>query len=332
MKELFTDSNTPVVDSNRILYTATSFARSSLLHLQEIGELHAKKSHTSKRSGLQSYLFFTVLSGSGTLIYNDKGYELRKGSCVFIDCNSPYSHTTDENNLWTLRWIHFYGPTMSNIYQKYCERGGRPVFSLSSEYSVSSASTNSNYHTIQEKKLGGKEKVEQKKLEDIDSADPTEKIDRIASVWSSLFTTASGADYMRDMLINQYLSTLLTIIMSESWHPEDQEDLPKKRMQLIVVKEWIDENYGSKITLDQLSHDFFINKYYLSKSFKEQYGVSISNYLLSVRITKAKQLLRFSDKTVEAIGYECGLGAPHYFSQRFKEVEGVPPSKYREQW
>lgn len=322
MKELFTDSNTPVVDSNRILYTATSFARSSLLHLQEIGELHAKKSHTSERSGLQSYLFFTVVSGSGTLTYNDKSYELRRGSCVFIDCNSPYSHTTDENNLWTLRWIHFYGPTMSNIYQKYCERGGRPVFSLSSEYSVSSDSTSTNSN-IQEKKLGSTYPTE--KIS-------TEKLERIASVWSSLFTTAGSDDYMRDMLINQYLSTLLTIIMSESWHPEDQEDLPRKRMQLIAVKEWIDENYGSKITLDQLSQDFFINKYYLSKSFKEQYGVSISNYLLSVRITKAKQLLRFSDKTVEAIGYECGLGAPHYFSQRFKEVEGVPPSKYREQW
>ena len=313
MKELFTDSNTPVVDSNRILYTATSFARSSLLHLQEIGELHAKKSHTSKRSGLQSYLFFTVLSGSGTLIYNDKGYELRKGSCVFIDCNSPYSHTTDENNLWTLRWIHFYGPTMSSIYQKYCERGGRSVFSLASSGSTDSSN-------------------QEQKSENTEKSEGMEKLDRIASVWSSLFTTAGSDDYMRDMLINQHLSTLLTLIMSESWHPEDQEDLPKKRMQLIAVKEWIDENYGSKITLDQLSHDFFINKYYLSKSFKEQYGVSISNYLLSVRITKAKQLLRFSDKTVEEIGIECGLGAPHYFSQRFKEVEGVPPSKYREQW
>ena len=223
MKELFTDSNTPVVDSNRILYTASSFARSSLLHLQEIGELHAKKSHTSKRSGLQSYLFFTVLSGSGTLIYNDKGYELRKGSCVFIDCNSPYSHTTDENNLWTLRWIHFYGPTMSNIYQKYCERGGRSVFSLASSGSTDSSN--------QEQKSENTEKFE-----------ATNKLDRISSVWSSLFTTASGADYMRDMLINQHLSTLLTLVMSESWHPEDQEDLPKKRMQLIVVKEWIDEN------------------------------------------------------------------------------------------
>ena len=106
----------------------------------------------------------------------------------------------------------------------------------------------------------------------------------------------------------------------------------KKKQSTYEVKKYIDENYRSKITLEQLSHDFYINKYYLSKTFKEQFGQSLSSYILSVRITKAKQLLRFSDKSIEEIGYECGLGAPHYFSQKFKDVEGVPPSKYREQW
>ena len=298
MNELFSSDAPAIVSSNRILYTASSFARSTLLHLQEIGELEAKKSHTNSRDGLQSYLFFTVLSGSGTLAYHDKAYSMTTGSCVFIDCNSPYSHSTDSHNLWALRWIHFNGPMMSSVYQKYCERGGRPVFIPS---------------------------------DSDDSGDKNRK-DQISSVWSSLFTTANGADYMRDMLINQYLSELLTLIMAESWHPEDQEDLPKKRLQLQAVKEWIENNYASKITLDDLASQFYINKYYLSKSFKEQFGQSISSYLLSVRITKAKQLLRFSNMTVEQIGYECGLGAPHYFAQRFKEVEGVPPSKYREQW
>lgn len=61
-------------------------------------------------------------------------------------------------------------------------------------------------------------------------------------------------------------------------------------------------------------------------------SMSITAYLTSLRITHAKQLLRFTDKTVEEIGLECGLGALHYFSSKFKEIEGVPPSVYREQW
>lgn len=288
MDQFFTNNTQSIVTSNRILYTPSSFARTSLLHLQEIGELEARRAHTSSRSGLQSFLFFTVVSGSGTLVYNEKTYKLENGDCVFIDCRNPYSHTTDPNNLWTLRWIHFYGPNVPSIYDKYKERGGRAVFHPST----------------------------------------TEEVEK---VWASLFETAKSADYMRDMKINSSLAELLVLVMSESWHPEDQITA-KKKASVTNVKEYLDREYASKITLDSLADQFYINKYYLTKVFKEQYGQSITNCLLNVRITKAKQLLRFSEKSVEEIGLEVGFGAPHYFSQTFKSVEGVPPSKYREQW
>ncbi len=288
MDQYFSNNSQSIVTSNRILYTPSTFAKTSLLHLQEIGELEAKRAHTSSRSGLQSYLFFTITSGSGTLVYNEKEFSLSPGSCVFIDCHNPYSHTTDPNNLWTLRWVHFYGPTLGSVYNKYCERGGRPVFTP-------------------------------------DDSTP------FFAIWDELMKVAGSADYMRDMLINQDLSALLTLIMAESWHPEDATTA-KKKASVADVKEFLDREYGSKITLDGLAEKFYINKYYLTKVFKEQYGLSITAYLLNLRITKAKQLLRFSEKSVEEIGMEVGLGAPHYFSQTFKSVEGVPPSTYRKQW
>jgi len=266
MDQFFTNNPSSIVASNRILYTPSPFARKSLLHLQEIGEFEAKRRHTSSRSKLSSFLFFTVASGSGELVYNEKQCKLKSGDCVFIDCEKAYSHTTDPNNLWTLRWIHFYGSVMSSIYDKYCEHGGR-----------------SSFH-------------------------PSESNDEeLGKVWQMIFSTASGDDYMRDMLINQHLLELLTLIMSESWHPEDQGNLPQKKSIVLPVKEYLDKNYGSKITLDGLATRFCINKYYLTKNFREQYGQSITAYLLNVRITKAKQLLRFTDKTVEEISIECGL-------------------------
>ena len=290
MIDLFISHSPAIVSSDRVLYTASSFARSSLLHLQEIGELTAQRSHTSERSGLQSYLFFTVVSGSGTLNYNGKEYELKPNSCVFINCYHPYSHTTDPNNLWTLRWIHFYGPNLSSIYDKYCERGGRPTF----------------------------------------IPDPSTKVE-MDEVWTQLMSTARSSDYMRDMRINQLLSELMVCVMSESWHPEDKRQAPK-RTSVVEIKEYLDAHYADRIVLDELSNQFYIDKYYLAKSFKNQFGLSITTYLQNIRITKAKQLLRFSTKTVEEIGYEVGLGAPAYFSRVFKNVEGVSPKTYREQW
>lgn len=75
------------------------------------------------------------------------------------------------------------------------------------------------------------------------------------------------------------------------------------------IRSYLDENYTKKITLDQLSERYFINKYYLTRIFREQFGVSINNYILEKRITHAKQLLRFTDQTVEEIGEACGMGA-----------------------
>lgn len=284
-KKYFTTAS--IVSSNRVLYTPSAFARSSLLHLQEIGTLQALAPHTSSRSNLQSYLFFTVLSGSGELVYDGKKYELKKGDMVFIDCRKPYSHTTDLN-LWSLRWCHFYGPTLSFVYEKYVERGGRPTFR-------------------------------------------PEETAPFLSTLDVLYKLASGSDYIRDMRINEELNRLCTLLMEQSWHPEEASSAPKK-LSVVEVKEYLEQHYAEKITLDELSKQFFINKYYLTRVFKEQFGQSITAYLTSLRITHAKQLLRFSDKSVEEIGLECGLGQLHYFSRVFKEVEGVAPSVYRSQW
>ena len=65
MKDLFVNTQLPVVTSDRILYTPSNFARTSLLYLQEIGSLQVHKPHSTGRSNLSSYLFFTVTDGEG---------------------------------------------------------------------------------------------------------------------------------------------------------------------------------------------------------------------------------------------------------------------------
>lgn len=67
----------------------------------------------------------------------------------------------------------------------------------------------------------------------------------------------------------------------------------------------------------------------MTKIFKETYGSTISNYLIAMRITKAKQLLRFTDMTVDEIGNAVGMGDANYFSRTFRKVEGISPSEYR---
>lgn len=280
-------SSFSVVSSNRHIHTASAFAKTNLIYLQEIGELQAKKEHKSKRENLSSYLFFMVESGSGTLMYNNEIFELSAGSCVFIDCRKPYYHNSSKD-LWKLKWIHFDGEALMGIYDKYLERGGSPVFTPAS-------------------------------------------LSAFQSNWERLFTIAKSDDFLLDMRINEALATLLTLLMENSWQPDNQKT-DSKRANIAVIRAYLDEHFKEHISLDDLASSFFINKFYLTRIFKQEIGLSINNYLLQKRITHAKQLLRFSDMSIEEIGHSCGIGALYYFSRTFKKIEGISPSEYRKRW
>lgn len=277
------------VTTNRIIYTPSNFAKSTLLHLQEIGDLQATKPHTSKREALTSYLFFVVTKGSGNLYYDSKNYPLQTGSCVFIDCRKAYAHSSDPVDLWSLKWAHFYGPNLDGIYDKYLERGGMPVMT-------------------------------------------PDTIVPFCDQLNQLYAIAGSADYIRDMKINEKITGLLTLIMSESWHPESNTGAASKKKSLQNVKTYLEEHYAEHISLDQLAEQFFINKFYLTRVFKEQFGTTILSYLDHTRITQAKRLLRFSDMTVEEIGRQVGIEEPGYFNRVFKKIEGVTPGEYRKMW
>ena len=308
---LFTSS--PSVQSSRILYTPSPFARSSLLHLQEVGSLSAIRPHTSKREKLQSYLCFMVEDGEGELVYEGKKYELKTGDVVFIDCRKAYSHSTGMNpnaGLWSLRWCHFYGPSMPAIYAKYCERGGLPVI-RGADVSVDLA---------RGADMGRRDDVSC-------GAD----VSQYVAILTDIYTLASSSDYIRDMRINGKLNDLLTLLMESSWHREAHTNAPKK-MEISRVKSFLDEHYEEKLSLESVASHFFIDKHYLARLFKEQYGVTLVTYLQQVRITHAKRMLRFTDKSIEEIGLECGIEELNYFSRVFKKLEGISPSEFRRVW
>ncbi|MBE5875868.1 MAG: AraC family transcriptional regulator [Lachnospiraceae bacterium] len=282
---LFTGST---VASKRIIYTASDFAKFNLIFLQETGELTAQKPHISKREGLNSYLFLMVENGSGSITYGGETYSLRAGDCAFIDCRLPYSHQSSME-LWTLKWVHFYGNSVKGIYDKYVERGGQCCFKTSHP-------------------------------------------EKFQTVLTALYDIASSESYIKDMELNEKLNALLTLLMAESWHPDVQGMGTRKKKDLQELRAYLDEHYQERITLDDLSEIFYINKFYLTRIFKEQFGVSINNYLLQVRITHAKQQLRFSDMPIEKVASEIGVEDVRYFTRMFKKVEGMTPGEYRKRW
>lgn len=307
MDSLFSNNNTDTVRSSRIIYTPSAFARSSLLHLQETGTLQALKSHKSERAGLHSCLFFTVLSGFGRLVYGGRIHELQPGDCVFIDCRKPYSHETGGN-----------GPAAGREKaRRGAEQNAKDALWSLQWCHFYGPNMNAIYQKYQERGGGPV----------FHPSDPA----GYRNILTELFQIAGSADYVRDMRIQEKLSSLLVLLMEDAWDTQQTVSDAPEPMDIQQVKEYLDANYMRKITLDELASRFFINKYYLLTLFKDRYGVTVNAYLNQMRVTYVKQQLRFTDRTAESLAAELHI-EPAYLSRLFKKVEGVSPSEFRKSW
>lgn len=97
---------------------------------------------------------------------------------------------------------------------------------------------------------------------------------------------------------------------------------------IVEITKYIDENYTSDITLEDVAGQFFITPQYLSKLFKENTGKNFSEYIISMRLTKAKELLDTTNMSIKDISYNIGYNDPNYFSRLFKKEMGISPSEY----
>jgi len=98
------------------------------------------------------------------------------------------------------------------------------------------------------------------------------------------------------------------------------------------MKQYIDEHYSEHITLTSLAHHFNISPSYLSLLFREHTSSNFIDYLTSVRIHRAKELLASSDLRVYEIAESIGYRDAHYFSAAFKKIVGISPTEYRERY
>ncbi|MBD5526188.1 MAG: response regulator [Lachnospiraceae bacterium] len=96
------------------------------------------------------------------------------------------------------------------------------------------------------------------------------------------------------------------------------------------AKMYIDAHYSKEISLDEVSREVNISPYYFSKLFKEETGGNFIDYVTTIRMEKAKELLSTTDKSMKEICSEVGYSDPNYFSRSFKKNVGITPTEYKE--
>ena len=81
-----------------------------------------------------------------------------------------------------------------------------------------------------------------------------------------------------------------------------------------------------------MGEKYFINSAYLGQLFKRYCGRSFKNYLNDVRIKKAAEMIRYTDKKIYEIAEEVGYHKKEYFNTKFYETYGETPSSFRKRY
>lgn len=110
----------------------------------------------------------------------------------------------------------------------------------------------------------------------------------------------------------------------------------RKKQSAAIVNKHIEEckkdiiaRRFQKIDLQQIADDVGISKSYMQKLFKHSEGISITEYIMDIKLEAACNLLKFSDKQINEISDYLCFGSVSYFSDFFKRKKGMSPKKYR---
>lgn len=217
----------------------------------------------SRRSGLQSYLFLIVLSGSGEVAYRDTAKPVpatgsdmgrrsgtsaagdggngslatvhaKAGDCFFLDCRNEYTHISSEDDPWELMWIHFYGPQCDAYYDYFLKQ------------------QTWHFHTAHLAEL-------------------------TAAIQSVIRFHEEPTDDT-DLLTAQQIVNILTLICIEANEKGNTDSVLSDKLKSIL--HYLDEHYVEDISLDLLAERFFISKYYLSHDSKKNMARQSSNTFL----------------------------------------------------
>ncbi|MFJ7725175.1 response regulator [Neobacillus sp. NPDC097160] len=99
---------------------------------------------------------------------------------------------------------------------------------------------------------------------------------------------------------------------------------------IVDIEKYLQANFDRDVKLQEISDHFYISREYISRKFKQEFNVNISDYIVNIRMERAKSLLKNSQLKIYEIANMVGYQDDKYFRKVFKKVVGVTPNEYRE--
>ena len=160
---------------------------------------------------------------------------------------------------------------------------------------------------------------------------PSHKRGYIEELLQKLEEEYTSPDKYSKILIKNYLLELIifsmriykTMANNTLAHISEEDERIQKAAKYMLL------HYQEELTLEQVATSINLSPTYFSKQFKHATGFGFKEYLTSIRIQKAVNLLEETQKPITEIAYLCGFNDSNYFGDVFKKLRGISPLKYR---
>lgn len=132
-----------------------------------------------------------------------------------------------------------------------------------------------------------------------------------------------------EQLISLYLEQLLIFLLRqlESPHQVDRKSGSVPMLDAMIA--YMEQNLSRKLTLETLSSEFHVSTSYVKRLFSQYKQCGAIHYFTMLKLERAKQLLRESDRNVSQIAVLLGYDNIYYFCNQFKRCIGMSPLEYR---
>lgn len=121
--------------------------------------------------------------------------------------------------------------------------------------------------------------------------------------------------------------TMLDTFIDYVYQSRDQKNLQAVQK----AADYIRKNLDKKISIDEIAQVVYLSPCYLSRIFKQNLGCTLMEYLTHARVEKAKMMLRNPKYNITQVAEESGFEDPGYFTRVFKKIEGITPSRFKQQ-
>jgi AraC-like DNA-binding protein len=169
----------------------------------------------------------------------------------------------------------------------------------------------------------------------IQKGDPILKLDEhsaIPEILNQLLDLYRKKDARTELLASQAIVQLLTELLLESMNQQRDPHpgfLPEFILKAVDI---LEKRYREKITLQLLEQETSVSRFHLAREFKRYLGLTPNEYLMNIRITNAKEMLKYSSLSVAEIAEQVGIENVSHFIHLFKKHEDVTPLVFKKKW